>query len=135
MNPFISEDQLRIKIYKIFDDYLQKVHAVILEAGAELEHAGEVEHMNVNIAELVRVVLLEAVDDGALVVGVLEELSEAEARLLGGGGVDEGFYEQVVDDLARLPAFTSVDSEHLEEERLVVREGGLKPVDSMQKKI
>lgn len=87
--------------------------------------------MNFNIAQLVRVILLEALYDGPLVVGILEELGEAEPGLLRGGGVDEWFYQQVVDHLARLFTFTSVDSEHFQEQRLVVGEGCLKPVDSM----
>jgi hypothetical protein len=131
VHPLIGEDEFSIEIDEIFDDDFQKVHPIILELRAEAEHVGEVEHMRVDAAEFMRVVLLEALDDGALVVGILEEFGEAVAGLLGGGWVDEGLDEEVVDDLGGLFALAAVDSEYLEEEVLVVREGRLKPADSM----
>lgn len=48
-----------------------------------------------------------------------------------GSWIDERFYEEVIDDFARLLAFASIDSEDLEKELLVVSERCLKPVDSM----
>lgn len=131
MDPLISEDEFSIEIDQIFDDDFQKVHPIILKLGAKFKHVGQVEHMSFNAAELMRVVFFEALDYGALVVRVLEELSEALPGPMGGSWIDERFYEEVIDDFAGLFAFTSIDSEYFEEEMLVVGEGCLKPIDSM----
>lgn len=131
MHPLIGQDELSIEIHEVFDYDFQKVHAIVFELSAQLEHVGKVEHMSFDIAQFVRVVLLEALDYGFLIVGVLEELSEAVPGLVGGGWIDEWFYEEVIDDFARLLALASVDPEDFEKEVLVVGEGWLKPVDAM----
>lgn len=77
MHPVISENELSVEVDEILDDDFQEVHAVVLELPAELQHAVQVENMRVNAAQFVRVVLLEALDDGALVVALREEFSEA----------------------------------------------------------
>lgn len=82
-----------------------------------------------------RVVLLETADDGSLVVAVGEEPPQTEAGGEGGGGVDECFDEEVIDDLAGLFALAAVDPEHLEEEWVVVREGRFEPANPMQQEI
>lgn len=135
MDPVISEDELSVEVDQILDDDFQEVHAVVLELPAELQHAVQVENMRVHAAQLVRVVLLEALDDGALVVALREELGEALQGQRRGGRAGERFDEEVVDDLAGLLALAAVDPENLEEEGLVVGEGGFEPVDAMQKKV
>jgi hypothetical protein len=131
VHPLISKDELSIEINEVLDDDFQKVHAVVLELTAELDHVRQIEHVGVNIAEFVRVILLETLDDRPLVVRLLKELGEALQGLVGGSWVDEGLDEEIEDYLVRLLACASVDSENLEEEVVVVGEGCLKPVDSM----
>lgn len=77
------------------------------------------------------IVLLQAADDGPLVVAIRKELAQTQPGGQRGGWVDESFDEQVVDDLAGLFALAAVDPEHLEEERVVVREGRFEPTNSM----
>lgn len=38
MHPFISEDKLSIKIDKMLDDDFQKVHPIVFETIAQLNH-------------------------------------------------------------------------------------------------
>lgn len=131
VHPIISENELSIEINEILDDDFQEVHPIVLELPAQLDHAPQVENVSVDAAQLVRVVLLQALDDGALVVGFLEELSEALEGHLRGRGVGEGFDEKIIDDLTGLFALAAVDPEYFEEEGLVVREWRFEPVDSM----
>ena len=89
MDPLISEDEFSIEIYKIFDYDFQKVHPIIFELTAQLEHVGKVEHMSFNIAKFVRVVFFETLDDGFLIIGVLEKFNQALFCLVGGSWIDE----------------------------------------------
>lgn len=135
MHPFIGQDEFRIKMHEVLNDDFKEVHPIVLELRTEVEHIVEVQQVHLAAAQLMRVVFFESVDDGALVVAVGEELSETEAGGGGGVGVDEGFDEEVVDDPAGLLALAAVDSEDLEEEGVVVREGRFEPPDPMKKKI
>jgi hypothetical protein len=70
--PLISEDELSIEINEVLDDDFQKVHAVVLELTAELDHVRQIEHVGINTAEFVRVILLETLNYRSLVVRLVK---------------------------------------------------------------
>jgi hypothetical protein len=80
VNPLISEDKLSIEIHEILDNDFQKIHSKFFELSAKFDHVIQVEEMRVNTAEFMRVVLFETMDDGFLVIRLLEELSKAVQR-------------------------------------------------------